>query len=282
MNPITKLAAVWFPVDERATASGIASIAGYIGIIVAMIATPALYQSFSMPGMLRIYGFIAVAAAVAVIALLREKPKIPAGPRGNVDDNFSLRKVPELRKNRNFMYLLLVVFIALGVFNALLTCISDILHPRGLTTDQSGLVGGVIIIAGLVGGVVIPLLSDKLKKRRVFLIFSVLFGLIGMAGLSYINGYILLLVFAGITGFFIMGAGPMIFQYGTELAYPTPEGTAYGLLMGSGQVSGIAFILLLNLLRSSNGSMALPMTLLIALMALAFMASLRVKESSLV
>jgi len=282
VNPITKLAAVWFPVDERATASGIASIAGYIGIIVAMVATPALYHAYSMQGMLEIYGFISVAAALLVIVLLKESPKIPAGPRGNVDDDFSLRKVPELRKNKNFVHLLLVVFIALGVFNALLTCISDMLSPRGVSIDQSGLIGGVIIIAGLVGGIVIPLLSDKLKKRRIFLTISVLFALLGMVGLSYINNYTALLVFAGITGFFLMGAGPMIFQFGTEIAYPVPEGTAYGLLMGSGQVSGIVFILLLYLLRSSNGLMTVPLTLLMVLMAAAFIVSLRVKESTLI
>ena len=282
VNPITKLAAVWFPVNERATASGIASIGGYIGIIIAMVATPALFTEFSMPGMLKIYGFISVAAALLVIVLLREKPKIPAGPRGNVDDNFSLRKVSEFKNNHNFVYLLLVVFIALGVFNALLTCISDILSPRGISIEKSGLIGGIIIAAGLLGGIVIPLLSDKLKKRRIFLTISVLFALIGMVGLSYINNYVALLVFAGITGFFLMGAGPMIFQYGTELAYPVPEGTAYGLLMGSGQISGIIFILLLYLLRASNGLMTLPLTLLMALMAAAFFVSLRVKESSLI
>ncbi len=282
VNPITKLAAVWFPVDERATASGIASIAGYIGIIVAMVATPALYSDFSMSGMLKIYGFIAVAAALLLVVLLKEKPKVPAGPRGDVDDNFSLRKVPELRKNRNFVNLLLVVFIALGVFNALLTCISDILSPRGISIDQSGLIGGIIIAAGLVGGVVIPLLSDKLKKRRIFLTVSILAALIGMVGISYVNNYIALLVFAGITGFFLMGVGPMVFQYGTELAYPTPEGTAYGLLMGSGQVSGIVFILMLYLLRASDGMMTIPLTALMALMTAAFVVSLRVKESVLI
>ncbi len=282
LNPITKLAAVWFPVDERATASGIASIAGYLGIIVAMVATPSLYRNYSMPGMLKIYGYIAVAAAILIVVLLKEKPEIPAGPRGNVDDNFSLRKVPELRKNRNFLNLLLVVFIALGVFNALLTCISDMLSPRGISIDQSGLIGGIIIVAGLVGGVLIPLLSDKLKKRRVFLTVCIVSALIGMVGLSYINNYTALLVFAGITGFFLMGVGPMVFQYGTELAYPTPEGTAYGLLMGSGQISGIIFILLLYLLRASDGLMTIPLTVLMALMALAFIVSLRVKESELI
>lgn len=282
VNPITKLAAVWFPVDERATVSGIASIAGYFGIIIAMVATPILFHAFSMPGMLRIFGYISAMAALLVILFLKEKPKVPAGPRGNVNDQFSFRELPKLRDNRNFILLLLVVFIALGVFNALLTCISDILSPRGISVDQSGIIGGIVIVAGLFGAVFIPLLSDRTKKRRIFLTVSVAMSLLGMAGISYLNNYAALIISSIIAGFFLMGAGPLIFQFGTEVAYPVPEGTSYGLLMGSGQISGIVFIIMLYVLRASNGMMTLPLTLLMALMLAAFVISLRVRESTLI
>lgn len=280
LNPITKLAAVWFPVNERATASGVGSIAGYVGIIVAMVATPVLYHAFSMPGMLRLLGYISVASALLVILLLKEKPAVPAGPRGDVNDRFSFRESSALRDNRNFARLLLVVFIALGVFNALLTVISDMLGARGFTPDQSGLLGGVIILAGLCGAVVIPLLSDRLKKRSVFLSVSTVCSLAGIVGLSYSNAYTVLVVSSVLAGFFLMGSGPLIFQFGTEIAYPVPEGTSYGLLMGSGQVSGVVFIMMLYLLRGSDGSMILPLTILVLLMAAAVAMSLRVRESS--
>lgn len=51
--------------------------------------------------------------------------------------------------------------------------------------------------------------------------------------------------------------------------------------MGAGQISGIVFIILLYVLRASNGSMALPLTLLNVLMVGALI-SLRVKESKLI
>ena len=282
VNPITKLAAVWFPVDERATVSGIGSIAGYAGIIIAMVATPALYHAFSMAEMLRIFGFVSIVAALIVIVFLKEKPKVPAGPRGNVNDQFSFREVARLKKNHNFMRLLFIVFIVLGIFNALLTCISDILGPRGISVDQSGMIGGVIIVAGLFGAVIIPLLSDKLKKRRIFITVSVSMSIVGMIGISFINNYAVLIISAVIIGFFLMGAGPLIFQYGTEIAYPVPEGTSYGLLMGSGQISGIAFIVLLYVMRASNGMMTVPLSLLMVLMGLSFVISLRIKESLLI
>jgi sugar phosphate permease len=282
VNPITKLAAVWFPVDERATVSGVASIAGYFGIIIAMLATPTLYHAFYMAGMLRIFGYISVGAALIVFVFLKEKPKVPAGPRGNVDDQFSFRDVPKLKKNRNFMRLLIIVFIVLGIFNALLTCISDILGPRGINVDQSGIIGGVIIVAGLFGAIIIPLLSDKLRKRRIFITVSVIMSLLGMLGISFLNNFTVLIIFAVIIGFFLMGAGPLIFQYGTEIAYPVPEGTSYGLLMGSGQISGIAFIILLYVLRSSNGMMTVPLALLMVLMSFSLVISLRIQESLLI
>ncbi len=281
VNPITKLAAVWFPVKERATVSGIASIAGYIGIIIAMITVPVLYQTSSMTGMLQILGVVSVVSALLVIVFLKEKPKVPAGPRGNVSDRFSLHEVPKLRENRNFMRLLFIVFIALGVFNALLTSISDILSPRGMSIAQAGDIGGVIVVAGLFGAVIIPLLSDKLEKRRIFLMVSVIMSLLGMLGLSYLDDYGALIASAAVAGFFLMGAGPLIFQFGTEVAYPVPESTSYGLLMGSGQVSGIVFIVLLYVLRAPDGLMTLPLSILMILMAGALVVSLRVEESKL-
>lgn len=282
LNPITKLAAVWFPVNERATASGVASIAGYIGIIVAMVATPALYQAYSMSGMLKIYGLVSAAAAVLVLILLKKAPKFPAGPRGGVNDNFSFKESSLLWGNRNFMRLLAIVCIALGVFNALLTVLSDMLGARNFTAGQSGTLGGIIIISGLCGAVVIPMLSDRLKRRSIFLLGSVVFSLFGILGIVYLNQYAMLVISSMLAGFFLMGAGPLIFQFGTEVAYPIPEGTSYGLLMGSGQISGIIFIILLYLLRSPKGSMTLPMTLLIALMIFAAAASINVKESVVV
>ena len=39
LNATTRLAARWFPINERATAAGISTLGQYIGIIIAMVAT---------------------------------------------------------------------------------------------------------------------------------------------------------------------------------------------------------------------------------------------------
>ena len=282
MNPITKLAAAWFPVNERATATGIASIAGYLGIVIAMVATPALVSAFSMNGMLMAYAIISIASAVLVIVLLKERPKTPAGPGGEVSSGFLVRDFRLLFQNKNFVLLAVVMFIALGTFNAILTVIGDMLLPRGISADQAGLVGGVIILFGLGGAAVIPMLSDKKHKRRMFLIISILISLAGIAGLCYASNYLLLLVSGAVAGFFLMGAGPLAFQYGTEIAYPMPEGASYGALMTAGQISGILFILLLYGMQTDSGSMILPLSILFALVIAALFVSSRLKESAII
>ena len=83
-------------------------------------------------------------------------------------------------------------------------------------------------------------------------------------------------------GFFLLSAGPLGFQYGAEIAYPAPEGTSNGILLLMGQVSGIAFILGMDSLKSpQTGSMTLPLIVLLGLMAVGVSVSSRLRESRL-
>jgi sugar phosphate permease len=78
LNAITKLAARWFPIEERATASGLGTLAMYIGILIAMLLTPFLTKNAGINGMLYIYGVMAIAAALTFLFLARENP--PTAP----------------------------------------------------------------------------------------------------------------------------------------------------------------------------------------------------------
>ncbi len=75
-------AARWFPVKERAIATGLATLAQYIGILIAMVVTPMLIVSSpSDPGygngigrMVMIYGIVTIVSSIAGLLLLKEKP----------------------------------------------------------------------------------------------------------------------------------------------------------------------------------------------------------------
>ena len=88
-----------------------------------------------------------------------------------------------------------------------------------------------------------------------------------LTGITFANPYGFLLLSAFLPGFFLLGAGPIGFQYGAEVTFPAPEGTSNGLLLFMGQISGIIFIVTMDLLKSpANGSMTQPLVGLIIFM----------------
>jgi len=74
-------------------------------------------------------------------------------------------------------------FMGLGIFNAITTCIDQICKIKGLSFDQSGMIGGVILISGVVGASLFPFISDKLRKRKAMFVPLVVLSVPGMVGL---------------------------------------------------------------------------------------------------
>jgi hypothetical protein len=92
--------------------------------------------------------------------------------------------------------------------------------------------------------------------------------------------YWLLLVATFVMGFFLLSAGPIGFQYGAEITYPTPEGTSNGLLILMGQISRIIFIFGMDTFNSpGSGSITLSLVALIVLIVLSLILSFLLKES---
>ena len=177
---------------------------------------------------------------------------------------------------------MVIFFIGLGVFNSVTTWIEDILSPRGFSSTQAGITGGLMVVGGIVGAVILPTLSDHYRKRIPFILLTLAASTLGLVGITYAMSYPFLLAAAFIMGFFLLSAGPIGFQYGAEIAYPAPEGTSNGLLLLMGQISGILFIFGMDSFKSpETGSMTVPLLVLIALMVIGLLLATRLKESSL-
>jgi cyanate permease len=266
LNAVTTVAARWFPVRERATASGLGSLAIYLGIFVTMVLTPTLVQHNAIPGTLTIYGVATFIAAVVFLVLARERPATPPCPPGQEVRSLVLDGLKQIFRSPAFIELLVVFFVGLGMFNAVTTWIEEVVAPRGFSSAQSGVVGGIMIVGGIVGALVLPTLSDQTHRRVPFIIAALAGTALGLAGLTFSTGYGLLLASSFVLGFSLLSAGPIGFQYGAEITYPTPEGTSNGLMLMMGQISGILFIFGMDSFKSpTTGSMTLPLVVLIAL-----------------
>jgi L-ribulose-5-phosphate 4-epimerase len=289
VNPITKVAARWFPVYERAMATGIATLAGYAGMVIAMVLTPYLFEALGgMHGgierLLMIYGYLGIFSAVIFILFAREHPETPPGPGEELVHKLSLAEIVGITRNNNFMLLSVCVFVMMGIFNAVMTWVEDgILGPRGIPATQAGAVAGMMVAIGVVGALILPAMSDKLRKRQPFLVGAILASIPGFLGLTFSSDYYVLLASSAVMGFFILGVGPIAFQYGAEIAYPLPEGTSFGILMTMGQISGVIFIFGMDAFRSARAEpMTTSLYIFIFLMFAASLISTRLKESPLI
>jgi MFS family permease len=185
-------------------------------------------------------------------------------------------------RQKDFILLMLIFFIGLGVFNSVTTWIEDIVRPRGFSVTQAGTAGGLMILGGVIGAVILPTLSDRYRRRVPFILIALLGAIPGLAGIAFATGLGLLMASAFVLGFFLLSSGPIGFQYGAEIARPTPEGTSNGLLLLMGQISGIAFILGMDSFRvPSTGSMTPSLIVLIGLMLLSLVLATQLRESKL-
>jgi MFS family permease len=277
MGAITKVAARWFPVKERATASAVGTLALYIGPLAAMLLAPRLFLLSGMKGMLLIFGLAMAVSTVLFLAVARERPPTPAGPdeRALMFNGLKL-----MLRRRDFLFLLAIFFIGLGLFNSVSTWVEDIVRPRGFTISQAGVLGAVMLAGGIVGAVVISLLSDQVRKRKPFVVLALVGLLPGLFGMTYATTAWLLFLSGFAFGFFLLSAGPIAFQYGAEITQPAPEGTSNSLLILMGQISGIAFIIGMDALKDkTTGSMTLPLLLQAALVVAAIALAVGLRES---
>ncbi len=280
LNAVTTIAARWFPMEERATASGIGSLAIYLGILVGLAVTPYLTIRSGFSGMLMIYGIASALAMIAFFVFARERPPSPPCPPEQEARSLVLDGLSKMIRQRDFIFLLIIFFVGLGAFNAITTWIEQIISPRGFSATQAGNAGGLMIFGGIVGAVILPLLSDRYRKRVPFLLVAVLGAAVGLAGLTYVTSNLLLLIFSFIFGFFLLSAGPIGFQYAAEITYPAPEGTSNGMVILMGQISGIIFILGLDAFKAPvTGSMTVPLLVLVGLLVICLFLVAQLKEA---
>lgn len=280
LNAITKIAARWFPLEERATASGLGTLAMYLGILIGMLLTPFFVKGNGIIGTLYIYGIISIIAAITFLILVRERPNTAPCSPDQEERSLVLDGLKDTLRNKSFYWLMLIFFIGLGVFNSVATWIEDILRPRGFSATQAGITGGLMILGGILGALVMPMLSDHYRKRIPFIMIALIGAIIGLAGITFATSYGLLLASGIILGFFLLSAGPIGFQYGAEITFPTSEGTSNGLLLLVGQISGIAFIFSMDSFKSPiTGSMTMPLIVLIGLMLFSLILSTQLRES---
>ncbi len=190
INAYTAVCVKWFPLKERGTAVGLASLSQYLGIIVAVAVTPPLFYKYGMVPVQKSYGIITAVICFLAIILIKENPPTP--PSLEELQRFSFVKgIKNMFGEKDMILTILMFFIGLGIFNAV-SSITDGLNSYLNVEDSDGMIAALMIIGGILGAVIIPILSDKLKKRKAILVACIIgmfIGVVGLTSAKFINPY---------------------------------------------------------------------------------------------
>jgi MFS family permease len=252
LNTITKLSANWFPESERTTATGISLIATSIGIALGMVVTPILVIGINFRSMLLIYGILALISSLLFMLFAKKKPPTPPSTNLVTDRVLMFEGLRMLLSNRNFLIIVVVFFVVLGILNMILTYIELIVIPRGFDSIFAGILGMVLIIGGIVGTIIMSVLSDKFNKRKILMILSLIIATVSLLIFSFSYNALLLMISSFCFGLGLMGAGPVVLEYAADATKPVPEASSNGILMMVGAIGGIVIIISLGNVKISG------------------------------
>ncbi len=259
LNSFTKVSANWFGAEEKALATSLGTAFVLLGVLLGMFITPFLVPGTDLTLMLYIYGGIALAMMVIYLIFVRDKPPTPANAYSDVVKTFDLRGTFDLFKNKDFNILLVLFLFGAGTFNAVSTVMADLFHSIFDKTlgplvadDLYGILGGIMIVGGIAGAIILSTISDKIQKRKRFLIINAISGTVLTLAFFIVEKYVanfviqyaLHCVIGFVFGFLLISALPVGLTFAAEITHPMPEETSNGWLMWVGQVGGVILIMI--------------------------------------
>jgi MFS family permease len=242
LNASTKVAARYFPPSERTAAISVASAAQFGGILVAALTGGALVDAGGLGLVLHLQAAFAVAAAVAVLVAVRVPASYALGATGET----SLRW---LRRDPLMWRLAGLLFIGVGVFNAVATWLDTILRDLG-HSGAAGTLIAVMTIFGVGGAVVLPGLAARHDRRRALLLTTTLISAVSFLAialaLALVPGVLLVGVLLALVGFVLLAGLPVALDWSELESGPDRAGTGTGFLLLAGNLGGVVLVLVVQ------------------------------------
>jgi MFS family permease len=279
LNGVTKLAVTWFPQKEEATAVGFGSLALFIGMMIGLGATPSLVQTVGFESMLLIYGIAGIVGMLLFFLLVRPKPPTPVREIGEAMIISNWEGIRTILRIRDFVILGFIALIVIGVFNGLVTWLQKILDElHHISMTDAGNISAILIFGGILGCIIIPIISDKIMKRKPFLILESLVGAASIAILIFANSYTLNMANALALGFFLMPVYPIMLTMSAEITGAKFAGISVGYLNVLGNAAALVIVPTMESLRGATEQFILPLALLAILLCISSIVAILIKE----
>jgi predicted MFS family arabinose efflux permease len=238
LNSITKVAARYFPARERTAAVSVGSVALFAGILAAVLSGGPLFRTGGLTLLLRVQAAVAVVAALWVLAAIRAPAVFPGDPSVTV----SLRWL----RGDGFMWVLAgLLFVGMGVFNAVATWLDSILTHFGLGGASGGLIA-IMTVGGIAGGALLPGIVARRGQRRGMLEVAVVVTGAALAVIATVHTPVVGGVALFIAGFFLLAGLPVALDWSEVHAGSERAAGAAGFLLLAGNLGGVVLVLIVQ------------------------------------
>ncbi|KAG8770879.1 hypothetical protein FRC12_004008 [Ceratobasidium sp. 428] len=259
-----KYSEVWFDLRGRTTATMIIAIANPIGAALSQLIAPAFSTVRDSVLVLGIVTTVAVPTVLLIYPLPPTPPTFagshPSPPAAQVFRAFIGNARPGeavmSRRERLDMAINTLIFgVLVAAFDAFSILINQIFAPYGYSSDASGIFGGVLILAGIVGAAVMSPIFDRYLTHHLALAAKILVPI--LAG-SYVGliwdvranndaGIYVLMVVIGISSFTLL---PVALEIGCEVTRSAETSSA--VLWFAGNLLSVVFVLSMDALRDDS------------------------------
>lgn len=295
LTSITEIVSRWFPVRERGMAVGITSASQYFSLALVMILSPLLVVNQAgnpawgngFENLMRFWALFSTVAALIPAFLIRENPPtpssaLPSSPNKGFFSSFkAMNQIPSLRG------LMIIFSIGWGVLMTLFIKIDAISELLGFS-DSNGFLGIAMFAGGMIGAILLPALSDRFRRRKLFFVFCNVCSIPGILllvfcqqiGAMFLGSEAIALIGSSIIGLSLLASIPIGSQYAAELGQGISEEVIQSLLLLFSQAA-CAIILMISLASRERYSMML-LSSLAALLVASMIGSSFLKESELI
>ncbi|XP_069980084.1 solute carrier family 49 member 4 homolog [Penaeus vannamei] len=253
------IAAVWFPPEERTTATAVSQVLNQLGNVGSYM-EPLLVRSprngttteeirSDIKRLLYIDAAIAVALLAAILVYFPKKPPLPPSVTSSVERYDFLTSMKKVFRNRDLLLVTISFGITVGIPLTWLSVLNFSLRELGIDQDDAMWVGLLAVVAsgasGLLAGRATDLVYGHVKATLLALTEATLacffwFFLLAWGAVAASRWQVYVSVVGGLALNF--ATAPLFMELAVEVSYPCPEVVVGGMLTGADNFVGLLFL----------------------------------------
>ena len=276
MNALSALVVDWFPKQQCALATGVITAGIFVGMGLGLGVTPALINVMGFGNALSILGGASgLVAVVFAFSARTNKKRVDSLPvMGGVNELF------HFFKHKVLLIIFVLALLAMGYFNGLISWMQPIMASKGITSEQSGFAGAMIMFGGMIGSLIFPSISDKVGKRKPFIVTCALVGIFLTWPLYMSSSAPILFFFCCLLGMFFLPGYSLLLTLAEEWSSEKEVARVTSVFMLCGNAGGAIVIALMPLIRGDSITWNHSVYFLLFLLVAAFFLAFKLKDVS--